>query len=303
MKRTFIIKLTSYLAFVLLLHLLAGFVAGPRLDNFYQKMASPKESNLILGSSRASQGIIPEILGESEDISFFNYAFTTAHSPHGIKYFESIKNKIDTSSYNQTSIVCVSPWTISSLKTAGENLNKFRENGSFINATRFNYIRPNWEYLYKWYYKGWGRILLDQYFPNDSTTYLHDDGWLEVSIPMSDSAVDERTKKKVEAYEKNLETYQVSEIRVEYLQKTVLYLSRFGRVFLVRIPVSKAFYGIDQKLCPGFDNIIDSVANATNTVYINLATEKQMSFTDGNHLHKSSSATFSRILANRIRLD
>ena len=49
--------------------------------------------------------------------------------------------------------------------------------------------------------------------------------------------------------------------------------------------------------------INQSVNGNTNTVYINLATEKQMSFTDGNHLHKSSSATLSRILANRIRLD
>ncbi|MGB6034922.1 MAG: hypothetical protein WBG42_01550, partial [Cryomorphaceae bacterium] len=64
-----------------------AYHAGPRTDYFYNRLTQPKAHNLILGSSRAAQGINPLELSQDSAVTFFNYSFTNYNSPYGQCYF------------------------------------------------------------------------------------------------------------------------------------------------------------------------------------------------------------------------
>ena len=84
-------------------------------DQFYYKVSSPKQSSLIIGSSRVTQALRPDILNEKlKRNDVFNYGFTMNHSPFGSTYFESIKHTIDSSSNDNIYIISVSPLMIMS---------------------------------------------------------------------------------------------------------------------------------------------------------------------------------------------
>ena len=68
-----------------------GFV-----DPHYLKFASPKQSSMILGTSRSSLGLCPEVFKENGFAEMYNYSFTIVESPWGEDYFESITRKLDT---------------------------------------------------------------------------------------------------------------------------------------------------------------------------------------------------------------
>ena len=68
--------------------LTAVFFANGRIDPFYLLFTTPAQHSLILGNSRAAQGIVPSIVGASlEPLDFqgepFNYSFTLSTSPYG----------------------------------------------------------------------------------------------------------------------------------------------------------------------------------------------------------------------------
>ena len=75
-------------------------------DPFYLRFTTKKQKNLILGSSRAAQGIQPQTLKSITNNKFYNFSFSNLHSPYGSTYFNAIKNKIDRKS-KQTFILCV----------------------------------------------------------------------------------------------------------------------------------------------------------------------------------------------------
>jgi len=55
-----------------------GFIlskADGNADAFYSKFTSTKKTNLILGTSKAAQGLQPQILTKTAKKEFYNYAF------------------------------------------------------------------------------------------------------------------------------------------------------------------------------------------------------------------------------------
>lgn len=94
MKR-FLIKIFLFLIPVLAWFLILGSFADGNTDNYYQHFTSPKPYNLILGSSRAAQGINPNILEKNlPDRKFDNFALTVVDSPYVEIYLDAIKKKI-----------------------------------------------------------------------------------------------------------------------------------------------------------------------------------------------------------------
>ena len=67
-------------------------------DPFYIRFTTPKQQNLILGTSRAAQGIQPRFFKEMMGVDIYNYAFTIGQSPYGPVYLKSIKRKFN---YNE----------------------------------------------------------------------------------------------------------------------------------------------------------------------------------------------------------
>ena len=134
MKR-FIFQIISISIIHFAIILMIMSTADGNTDPFYVRFTSPKQQNMILGTSRAAQGLQPEVFDEILMRSINNFAFTIAHSPFGKVYFESIKRK-----HNQRRgglfVIAVDPWSISSWSSDPNNLSVFRENRLCLNKTK-----------------------------------------------------------------------------------------------------------------------------------------------------------------------
>ena len=120
-----IFKLTILTIIIFLLLLMFGDWSS---STFYYKVAPKKLDSMIIGGSRALQGIDPKILNkylQRDDI--FNYAFANKISPYGALYFDSISKKLKKSSKKNIYLVCVNPSTISSETKNPNDEKKFRE--------------------------------------------------------------------------------------------------------------------------------------------------------------------------------
>lgn len=274
--------------------------ADGRSDAFYLKFTSQPQTNLIIGTSRAAQGLQPQIFNEilKKKQPFFNYAFTLAQSPFGPVYLNSIQKKLDTTKRKGTFIVTVDPWTICSETENPNDSTNFREaNLALANTTNVN-TKPNFGYLYHNFGGKYHQIL----FPVNSKMYLHEDGWLELNLRTDTATIYKRTSEKMKDYRFNvLPKYKFSSLRLQYLIKTIQYLNNYGTVFLVRIPVSEEMMSIENELMSDFDFKIKE-AILLSKDYLDLTKENSsFTYTDGNHLYKKSGAIVSEKIANWIK--
>ena len=269
--------------------------ADGKADSFYLRFTTPKQHSLILGTSRAAQGLIPHVIDSvTGEIGMFNYAMTIVHSPYGKVYFESIKKKLDAAGTDGVFILEVGPWNISN-----PNEKRFWEASTFVSKLRCVDCKPNIEYLMRFYPYQYlhlwrtGKLLIE----------LHEDGWLDVEITMDPSFVEKRTKDKIDHYKTvMLPAAHYSETRFGYLQKTIALLQNHGRVFLVRLPVYPEMYDLENILMPDFDAKMEALCADGKAQYFNYGADgAEYRFTDGNHLWKGSSEKFSRVLGSRIQ--
>jgi hypothetical protein len=274
--------------------------ADGRSDAFYLRFTTTTQTNLIIGTSRAAQGLQPQILDEilQKEAPFFNYAFTSAQSPFGPVYFNSIQKKLDTTKRNGTFIVTVDPWTICSATKNPNDSASFREADLALANTENVNQKPNWGYLYHNFGGKYHQIL----FPARTKMYLHEDGWLEVTLRRDTATINKRTLRKMKDYRFNvLPKYKFSSLRLQYLVKTIQYLNNYGDVFLVRIPVSEEMMRIENKLMSDFDSKIKE-AILLSKDYLDLTKENSsFTYTDGNHLYKRSGAVVSKKVANWLK--
>lgn len=303
--RNTILKIGIYTALILGLHLYAAWQAGGYFDAFYLRFTNGQHPAMILGSSRAAQGLLPAVLNSKLEgyASISNFAFTLANSPYGKTYLDAIRKKLDTvptSDKKQLFILEVNPWSLSIIQNSQES--EFRETNLVL--AKVNNVdhdgRPNFEYLLKSYPAAWGKIVFDPFQKKE--LMLHEDGWLEVNIPMDSIAVADRTAAKIADYQKQVApNYEPSPIRLAYLQHTISLLQEYGEVVLLRMPVSPPMQDIEQAYYPEFDDTICTLANDLKISYWNLAsTAGDYQYTDGNHLGASSGKQFSAQIADWI---
>jgi hypothetical protein len=268
-------------------------------DPFYVRFTTPRQSNLILGTSRSAQGILPSILNQKLHPTFFNFSFTVVHSPYGQVYLNKIKDKLNRSVKNQIFILTVDPWSISSKSDDPNDFKSFRENDLSLGKTKFINYKPNVEYLFENISGNYLDIL--NFSESEHDMFLHEDGWLEVSVNMSDSIVKKRIESKVEIYKaKHLPAYKFSTLRYNKLKETILFLKNYGSVYLVRLPVHPNIFEIENELSPDFNLRMTDLKNYMD-LYINLIpVNNNYKYTDGNHLHKSSGIKVSEHIANII---
>lgn len=266
-------------------------------DPFYIRFTTQKKSNLILGTSRAAQALQPNILKKELNKDFFNYAFTLLHSPFGETYLKSIKKKLDTTEKNAIFIVSVDPWSISSNTKNPDDPSLFREKKLILGTTSNVNIKPNFEYLLE-NFKGKYYTLLK---PKNKNLFLHNDGWLEVSLQLDSIAKAKALKSKIKNYtEKNLPSFHFSKTRLSELEKTVSFLKNFGKVFLVRLPVHEQMFQIDQALINDFNEKIKPIIFLSDG-YLDLTPlNSTFDYLDGNHLEKNSGAEVSLKVAKWI---
>ncbi len=295
--KTFIAK-SSF--FILLVGVSIYFVftrADGYTDAFYIRFTTPKQKNLIIGTSRAAQGLQPKVFEEVMNVLIFNYSFTIGQSPFGSTYLESIKRKLDPTTSNGLFIITVDPWSISSKSNNPNDSSKFRERNRCLGNTRIVDMNPNPFYILNNISDKYYKLLYAQ----QSHMFLHDDGWLEVSVKMDSSSVEKRIERKMQIYrEKNLPAFKFSSIRLEYLIKIIQYLDGYGKVYLVRLPVHPRMMEIENHLMPDFESKLQE-AKCIASGYLDLTkSNADFRYTDGNHLWKESGQKVSRIIAEWI---
>ena len=131
---------------------------------------------------------------------------------------------------------------------------------------------------------------------------LSEDGWLEINVDMDATEVQKRIKSKIHTYrEQNLPYYKYSSSRKKSLFTLVNRLNQYGEVYLVRLPIHPEMMVIENELLPFFQDSIEDVIEAS-AGYLDLTMENtDYTYTDGNHLHKSSGMIVSEKIANWIK--
>jgi hypothetical protein len=246
------------------------------VDDFYYRVTTPKENSLILGGSRAAQGIRPSIVNDrlcSDDNEIINHAFALGLSSVGPNYLRGIKQKLKQESRNGIFIFSVNPWTVTtSPENSSDDSTKFYEvqQQMFLGNLKASNVNPNMEYLFKY----WGdKFSVFENAFKKSIGYkkyieLHSNGWLEVSIPMDSASNNARIKRSTIEYSEKKEI--ISNTRFLYLEKMIEFLQDYGQVFLVRLPVSKGMAQIEENKFPDFDNRMQGIAGKYNVPYINM---------------------------------
>jgi len=276
-----------------------GLVAvGPvvlrgRVDAFYGRFTGPQAGSLIIGTSRAAQGVQPALLSNRLkghfDGPMLNYAFTLTHSPYGPAYLQSIRRKLRPEAKNGLFIVAVDPWSLSLTGAEG----KYPESNSFIGQLRQVSQNPNLPYLTRYQTKPLYRLLLDY---ATATEQLHPDGWLEVNIGTDSVQVRARTARKLQDYRLLAHTQHLSPGRLQALRHTIQFLQQHGHVVLVRLPVGPPLLLLENEYQPGFNSQMQQTATALAVPYLDYSTAPYAT-TDGNHLQRIASGAFSQQLA------
>lgn len=262
-----------------------------RVDAFYARFTSPPAGSLIIGTSRAAQGIQPAVLaaqlGNTFEGPLLNYAFTLTHSPYGPAYLASIRRKLKPETKNGLFIVAVDPWSLAAVNE------QFPEANSFIGQLTQVSQNPNLPYLTRYQTKPLYRLLLDY---ATATERLHPDGWLEVRIATDSATVRARTARKVLDYRRLMAAQHPSPGRLAALRQTIALLRPHGRVCLVRLPVGPPLLQLEQEFQPDFAARMQQLAQQQQVRYLDYSAQPYAT-TDGNHLQRGAAAAFSRQLA------
>ena len=297
--KNFIIKTFLLSIFVALSFFIILSFADGNTDDFYMRFATPKQESLIIGSSRSAQGLIPEVLNENIDTKLFNFSFTIAQSPYGKTYLNSIKNKLKESTLSGVFILSVDPWSISSMITNPNDSTKFRELNLCLGNTLNVSSNPNFGYLINNLKGKYWQIPVRKFV--ESTSFLHEDGWLEITCNMDSIIVQERIESKTKSYKSNIDLYQYSSLRLDYLKKTINYLNEYGNVYLVRLPIHPEIMKIENIFMPEFNSLMKDIIPLTSGYLDMTDMNDKFTYTDGNHLSKISAKIVSKEVALWIK--
>ena len=298
MMKKFILHSVLFSGLVLGTILLVFWQADGYSDFFYARFTTPKQSSLILGTSKAAQGLQPaEFKKVLPNHDLYNFAFTVAHSPYGPAYLNGIKGKISEETRGGIFILAVDAYSIAANVKHLNDETKFDENSSFLNNLSSVNAKPNVEYLASYYKDYYLKI-----FQRNPIAFLHGDGWLEINATVSDTLLERRIKEKKEDYQRREKQLQFSETRLSYLYKTIRFLEGHGTVYLVRLPVHSELAEADARVVNNFDSFIANFALEHQVPYLDLSAQsEQYTFIDGLHLYKGSGKEVSKEIALWIK--
>jgi hypothetical protein len=295
--RKFILKSTLFTIIILVSFFFVLSLADGHTDGVYTKLTSPKQKSLIVGTSRASQGINPAVINKYCKSNLYNYAFTIGESPYGPVYYKSILKKLDRSSKNQIFIVSIDPWCVSSDKKNINDINRFPDNNRSIATTSNVNLKPNFEYLLDRMKGNYYKIILNKFV---SPLYVHDNGWLEISMNMDSVVVNEKVRLKKIDYNNYAKQFRFSSIRLFYLKKIIKLFKQQGKVYLVRLPIHPVVMEIENRYMPDFNKKMKEVIEISDGYIDFTPKNSNYQYHDGNHLYKTSSNIVSLEIANWI---
>ncbi|WP_345223418.1 hypothetical protein [Hymenobacter koreensis] len=287
------------------LALLGPRIDAGRVDPFYRRFTSGPASSLIIGSSRAAQGLQPRVLAPAllgrgrYQGPMLNFAFTITNSPYGPAYLAQIKKKVAAHTRNGVFLLAVDPWVLSCDSTERQD-QRLREDKSFMSKLHAAALNPNIEYILRF-----GDRPLYQLFAvpplKNYDIYLHADGWLEMTVPLDSASVQERTSRGMRRYRSFVNHWQLSDVRMQALRQTITFLQQHGQVYLLRLPAGVGMKQMEQQHWPDFDSLMQRQAEAFRVPYLSyMALSAAYPTTDGNHLQSEAGRRLSRKIAADI---
>ena len=308
--RKSILKLSLFSVLPLLVIGYAIFLTGKQTDDFYKRFISKQQHSLILGSSRGS-GINPAILdpiiqSKHPNVKFYNYAFTWGHSPYGPKYLESIQKKLDPKTKDGIFVVIVEPTALMVTRAKPDSPEYYFENDKSVAKTSFVNMNPNLEYLMESYDYSLTRALNLKILPPKNPmaeVEILDNGKMEVKMikDYSPEKRAEENKRKMAEFQKRIDDLKWSEKRLKYLGETITFLQKHGKVIVLRMPINRVPYQIEENAVPFFDSKMEelSVQLKVNYANYNKITNNYQCI-DQVHLSNQSMTEFSRKLGKKI---
>lgn len=301
--RKFLFKISLYILGVAGVLLFLGSYADGNTDDNYMHFAVEKPHNIILGDSRSVQGIVPEVLKTKLSAPFDNFSLNIVESPYGPVYLKALKRKLNPDTQNGVFILTVSPWNLA-LNGSVNKIEDFPEEHSPLNNMYFYDKSPNYEYLIRNYNKSWFRIYLDREAAGRSNTFLHKDGWMEVNVDMNKDSVAARAAVKIKEYKAVLNTYRLSEERLEAINQIIDYLKPKGTVYLVRIPASKNMMALEDERFPEFNTLMKDLSKKKQVKFYDFSGQSDdFIYTDGNHMYSKSAKILTAQIADSIKAE
>lgn len=267
-------------------------------DSYYLRFTTPEQTSMILGVSKSAQGLRPEVFNKVLDRNdMFNYSFNAFISPYGKTYFESIKKKLKCETKDGIFILTLDVWSLGSQTNNPNDSSNFREIDLCLN-NNFVSLNPNVPYMIN-YYKG---KYIDIFRSSQRKIKLHNDGWLEVNVAMDSLSRAQRLDNSVEHYNKIYTPFwKYSSLRLNYLSKTIEYLKKHGKVYLIRLPVHNRLLELENKIISDLDDKINNLADFHNVDYLSFVdSSSNYIYTDGIHLGQESSVEISNKIAKWI---
>lgn len=260
-----------------------------RLDPYYVKLLERSKGGLILGDSRALQGLDPDQF----DFPLENFAFTIGHSPYDRSYIKLIKKKVPKGEGFQH-IVSVAPWSLINISGQQEDINPF-----FSESLKLPLIKPNFEYISKYMDLSFTNLL--QLLP--SHAFTTDKGWLRQGMDSVDlyREYPRRVKEKIANYETKYPKVgiDIETQRVQNLLEIIALLKESGNVTIIRLPVSRDMMELENRRFPEFNRLLHSIAELSSSSYIDL-TDMEVQTTDGNHIWYKEVQRVSKELNSRL---
>lgn len=279
-------------------------------DDFYRRFTSPQQNSFILGSSRAAlmdPAVIDTILHpEYPNAAIYNYSFTWAHSPYGPKYLESIEKKLKPGTRDGVFIVTVEPTALMVDKKKPDSPEFYIENDKSVAKTSMVAVNPNIEYLLESYEPSVTHELNKKIIPPKNRVGLPtilDNGryYLEIIKKNTPEKQTISNKRNMKLLQERIDGLKISENRILYLEKTIDFLKQHGKVLMIRMPVNKEPYSIEEKAVPDFNNRMEAVASKAKVSYIDYNKfENAYQWLDEVHLDEKSIEAFSAVVAEDV---
>ena len=283
------------LVFILAFHFYAAYVAGGRFNDNYNKFTMEAKGSIILGSSRATHGLNPEFILDNK---IANFAFDAFSSSFSKEYNSAIYSYLGDSLKSKGVVVIdINPWTLSIDTSLKE---PYREKDRILNQDISFGRKPNYGFLLSDYKHGWGKIIMDEViFPN-SSKYLHESGWMEVSLDMEDSSIQERKNGLLNSYKEKAKTSIVSEYRINSLIELIDTLNDFKKIFIVKLPVCPELLETESSFF-NEDSVYSLIKERLPTTEIIELKSNDLIWIDGHHVYKKSVKLMSERLNNKIK--
>jgi len=277
---------------------LLKFISKDFADKFYYKFTY-KAQSLILGSSRTLLSIDPESVNKKKWITspLLNYGFTQATSPYGEIYYKAICKKLLDSGKQGCFILEVNPIGMST----DTKKSKLPEEGLILDRLLLFNINPNIDYILEN-----TQAPLYLFFFNDKKKagekeHFHKSGWVE-NIAVTDSI--KKSKKiasQTREYQKVFDTYTLSDYRKNWFEKTIDELSLFGKVIVIRVPITPKMKNMENIYYPDFNKMIFSIALKHSVPYLDFSEITGYNFNDLHHMSSESAIKFSEFLGDTLQ--